>query len=111
MSKNVNQFDDMVYEDISSSSVVKKDSFAKTYSEGAFKHIDKVIKIISFFVSITTFFIFAGAAVVLVMIDKAFIAIAIGVGIFGILTSLILLFLIYGIGHIITQNKEILKRL
>lgn len=112
MSENTNRFDEMEFEDISSSSpVVKKESLSKVYSEGALKHIDKVIKAISFFVSIGTFLIFAGVAVLLVMMDKVFLAVAIGIGVFGILVSLILLFLIYGLGHIITQNKEILKRM
>ena len=107
-----NEAKEMVFEDISSSSPrVKKDKPSKVYAEGAFKNIDKVIKAISFLISIGTFLIFAGLAVLLAMFDSVFILISIGLAIFGIILSLILLFLIYGLGHIITQNKEILKRL
>ncbi len=103
---------DIVFEDISSSSPYsKKESIVEAYAEGAFKNIDKVIKVISFLISIATFLIFLGVAVVLALFDSVFILVSIGLAIFGILLSLILLFLIYGLGHIITQNKEILKRL
>ena len=107
-----NEANEMVFEDISSSSPYsKKKSAADVYAEGAFKNIDKVIKAISFLISIGTFLIFAGIALVLALFDSVFIILSIGLAIFGILFSLILLFLIYGLGHIITQNKEILKRL
>ena len=103
---------EMVFEDISSSSPRRKrESAAEVYAEGAFKNIDKVIKAISFLISIGTFLIFAGIAVVLALFDPIFTILSIGLAIFGILFSLILLFLIFGLGHIITQNKEILKRL
>ncbi len=107
-----NSENEMVFEDISSSSpYAKKVSAAEVYAEGAFKNIDKVIKAISFLISIGTFLIFAGIAVALAIFDPVFIILSIGLAIFGILFSLILLFLIYGLGHIITQNKEILRRL
>lgn len=102
----------MTFEDISSSTSVKKrKSASKEYGEGAFKNIDKVIKVISFLVSISTFLVSAVIAVVLALYDSVFLIISIGLLIFGILMALLLLFLIYGLGHIITQNKEILKRL
>ena len=50
--ENVNE---MVYEDISSSSAKQKSKLiiaSEAYGSGAFKHIDKVIKAISFIVSI-----------------------------------------------------------
>lgn len=107
-----NTENEIVFEDISSSSgKEKKESFVEEYTEGAFKNIDKVIKAISFLVSIGTFLVFAVIAAVLVIFDTVFLILAIGLLIFGILLSLMLLFLIYAIGHIITQNKEILKRL
>lgn len=102
----------MTFEDISSSSPKdKRKSASKEYGEGAFKNIDKVIKVISFLVSISTFLVSALIAVVLALYDSVFMIVSIGLLVFGILASLFLLFMIYAIGHIITQNKEILKRL
>lgn len=108
-----NEANKMVFEDIKSSSNQKKrkPNTVDAYAEGAFKNIDKVIKVISFLVSIATFLIFAGVAVLLALFDPIFTVLSIGIAIFGIILSLILLFLIYGLGHIITQNNEILKRL
>ncbi len=103
---------EIVYEDISSTSKkYKKQSAAEEYAEGAFKHIDKVVKAISFIVSIATFSVFAVIAVILYKIDSVFLILSVGLLIFGIVLSLILLFLIYALGHIITQNNDILKRL
>ena len=107
-----NTENEIIYEDISSSSKgIKKESFIEEYAESAFKNLDKVVKTISFLISISTFLIFAVIAVVLYMFDSVFLILSIGLLIFGILLSLILLFLIYALGHIITQNNEILKRL
>lgn len=113
-----NQENEFVFEDISSSTPVYKykekvEKAVKAvddYGEGAFKHIDKIIKVISFIVAIGIFLLFAAGAVVLYMLDKVFMLVAVGVLILGVVFSLISLFLIYAIGHIITQNKELLKR-
>lgn len=111
MGKNTNDF---VFEDISSSSpnLKKRVSVAnKEYGNGAMRHIDVVIKTISFIVAIIIAVVFFGLAAVLVMLDSSFKVIAIAVLVVGLVLSLITLFLIYGIGHIITQNKQILRRL
>ena len=55
--------------------------------------------------------IFSAAAAVLVMLDKIFAVIAVAVFIVGIILALISLFLIYAVGHLISQNNEIIKRL
>ncbi len=47
----------------------------------------------------------------LIMLDKIFAIVAVAVFILGIILSVISLFLIYAIGHLISQNNEILKRL
>ncbi len=116
---NINkQESDFVFEDISSSTptnkykqkVEKAVKAVDDYGEGAFAHIDKIIKLISFIVAIGIFLIFAAGAVVLFMLDKVFMLIAVGVLILGVVFALISLFIIYGIGHIITQNNELLKR-
>ena len=81
------------------------------YGNGAEKYIDKIIKVLAFVVALGILMIFAAVATILVIIDKFFMLIAIGIGILGLVISLICLFLIYGTGHIIAQNNEILKRL
>lgn len=114
-----NNTSDFIYEDISSSSTAYKyknklkkiPKAIDKYGDGAFTKIDKVIKIISFIVAISIVLVFAVIAVALFLIDKVFTLLAIGVLIIGIVLALISLFLIYGLGHIITQNNEILKRL
>lgn len=106
---------EVVYKDISSSSKKNKlkqaELAVKSYEDGAFRHIDKVIKAISFIVAIGIFLIFTAIAAVLVMLDQIFAMVAIGVFIFGIILALISLFLIFAIGHIVSLNKEILRRL
>lgn len=105
---------DFVFEDISSSSQSfksKVSSANKEYGNGAMRHIDGVIKAISFIVAIIIAVVFFGIAALLVMLDASFKIFAIAVLVVGLILSLITLFLIYGIGHIITQNKQILRRL
>lgn len=106
---------ELVYEDISSSTKKKKISelnyAVKSYENGALRHIDKVIKAISFIVAVGILLIFTALAVILVMLDKIFAAISVALFIGGIVIALISLFIIYGIGHAITLCKEILRRL
>ena len=104
-----------MFEDISSSSLPKTKNSLKAvsqnYGNGVFKHLDKIIKAISFIVSIGILLVFAAVAAVLVMLDKIFAVVAVVVFIVGIILSLMVLFLIYAVGHLISQNNEILKRL
>lgn len=106
---------DLIFEDISSSSrnnkLRKAELAVKSYEDGAFRHIDKVIKAISFIVAIGIFLLFTALAAVLVMLDQIFAMVSLGVFIFGIILSLISLFLIFALGQIVSLNKEILKRL
>ncbi|MGN0494426.1 MAG: hypothetical protein ACI4F7_12315 [Acutalibacteraceae bacterium] len=107
--------EDYMFEDISSSSVPKTKSSLKAatqnYGNGVFKHLDKIIKAISFIVALGILLIFAAAAVVLVMLDKIFAVVSVALFIVGIVLALISLFLIYAVGHLISQNNEIIKRL
>lgn len=107
--------EDLMFEDISSSSLPKTKSSLKAvsqnYGNGVFKHLDKIIKAISFIVSIGILLMFAAVAAVLVMLDKIFAVVAVAVLIVGIILSLMVLFLIYAVGHLISQNNEIIKRL
>ena len=107
--------EDLMFEDISSSSLPKTKSSLKAvsqnYGNGVFKHLDKIIKAISFIVSLGILLMFAAVAAVLVMLDKIFAVVAVVVFIVGIILSLMVLFLIYAVGHLISQNNEIIKRL
>ena len=107
--------EDFMFEDISSSSLPKTKNSLKAvsqnYGNGVFKHLDKIIKAISFIVSIGILLMFAAVAAVLVMLDKIFAVVAVAVLIVGIILSLMVLFLIYAVGHLISQNNEIIKRL
>ncbi len=84
---------------------------AKQYGNSAFKNIDRVIKIIAFVVAISFFALFFLGALVVFFIDKALIFLSCLMLLIGAAISLIFLFLIYGLGHLISQNNEILSRL
>ena len=107
--------EEFMFEDISSSTTPKSKNSLKAvtenYGNGVFKNLDKIIKAISFIVAIGILLIFAAVAVVLVMLDKIFAVVSVAVFIVGIIIALISLFLIYAIGHLISQNNEIIKRL
>ncbi len=110
-----NHNDDLLFEDISSSSLPKTKSSLKAvtqnYGNGVFKHLDKIIKAISFIVALGILLVFAAVAAVLIMLDKIFAIVAVAVFIVGIILAIIVLFLIYAMGHLISQNNEIIKRL
>ena len=104
-------YSDGGFEDISSSTVPKTKSSLKAvtenYGNGVFKHL----KAISFIVALMILLVFAAVAAVLIMLDKIFAVVAVGVFIVGIVLSIIILFLIYAVGHLISQNNEIIRRL
>ena len=108
-------YSDESFEDISSSTLPKTKSSLKAvtenYGNGVFKHLDKIIKAISFIVALMILLVFAAVAAVLIMLDKIFAIVAVGVFIVGIVLSITILFLIYAVGHLISQNNEIIKRL
>ena len=108
-------YSDESFEDISSSTIPKTKSSLKAvtenYGNGVFKHLDKIIKAISFIVALMILLVFAAVAAVLIMLDKIFAIVAVGVFIVGIVLSITILFLIYAVGHLISQNNEIIKRL
>ena len=115
-----NENDDM--EDISSTSASyrKKSEYAKSvkrtnpiadYSDKVYKNLGKVIKTIAFIIA---FFIIAVSFVLAFFLytsDKFLMAIALAVIIFGTAVAAVVLFLIYGLGQVLCQNTEILKRL
>ena len=84
---------------------------SKKKKKGTARHLDRIVKAIAFLVALVILLIFAAGAFILYKLDKSFGMIALCVLIAGVAFALIVLFLIYAIGHIITQNNEILKRL
>ena len=60
--------------------------------------------------AIAILLLFIAAAVILYVLDKMFMILSAVILAIGIVIALISLFLIYGLGHIITQNNEILKK-
>ena len=106
--------DSFVFEDISSSSPSHRKNLKKAannYGDGAMRHLDKIIKAISFVVALIVAAVFFLIAALIASLDPSFRFIALAVVVVGVIISLIFLFLIYGLGHIITQNKQILRRL
>ena len=109
------------YEDIYSSkpqTVIKEKAksvagavAAKKYTSAALSHMDKVVKAIAFLVAFGILLFFAAIAALLLVLDMAFLMISAAVMALGIIFALIALFLIYGMGQIISQNNEILKKL
>lgn len=71
--------------------------------------LDKIVKICSFVAAFGVLAFFGAIGAALIYLDKEFTTIAIGVFVVGTVISLITLFVIYGIGHIISQNNIILK--
>ena len=106
-----NNEQDMVFEDISSATKKPTVSITEEYAGKALSNIDKVLKTISFIVAIGVFIAFAAIAAVLAYLDSVFILVSVGILVVGTILSLILLFVIYGMGQIISQNNEIIKRI
>lgn len=114
MDENANS-EQLAFEDISSSSLPKSKASLKAvnqaYGNGIFKHLDKIIKTLAFLLSVLVLLVSAAAAFILFKIDKLFLVVSVAVMLVGILLSALTLFIIYAIGHVISQNNEILKRL
>ena len=70
-----------------------------------------MIKIIAFVVSIGVALLFLVAAAVVLILDKTLFFLSALILLFGFAIALIFLYLIYGLGLLISQNKEILRRL
>ena len=114
----------IIFEDISSSSpttvskVIKqttetvKDAAyiakkaADDYGEKGLKNIEKVIKTMSYVVSIAVFVLFLGVAGVVFFLDKSLIFLCALILVFGGGISLLFLYLIYGLGEVISQDRK-----
>ena len=108
---------EIIFEDIVSVSpqAAKKqkklEKFRKNDSNQSYKNLDKTIKKIAYIVSIAMFLLFIGIAGFIFFLDRALIFLSAVILVVGSGISLIFLYLIYGLGHIISQNEEILRRL
>lgn len=113
--------DDMI--DISSSSTPnnnkppkskkgKKENPVSVYGNSLFKNLGTIIKVISFIIAISLILLVLAVAFLLLKVfDSFFTPIAIGIVILGTIIAAFTFFIIYGIGHVICQNDEILRRL
>ncbi len=104
--------DDM--EDISSVSkeYIQKNTVPDSiYGKGMFKHLGGIIKAIAFMISFVVLIASFVLAYFLFSKDMLFMAISLAIIIFGTFLALIVLFLIYALGHIVHQNNEILKQI
>lgn len=93
--------------------ILKKSKYALSRIPDFFRiqNIDKILKVVSFVVSIAILLAFILIAVVLVLLDEIFMLVAVAVLILGLIVSLINLFILYGLGHILTQNDKIITSL
>lgn len=101
-------------EDIVSTSPAAKKSAKKANaknSKGIAKGLGVIIKGISFIVAFSVLAMFFAVAYFLYTKDPLFTAISIAVIIIGAIVATIVMFLIFGMGHIICQNNEIIKKL
>ncbi len=104
--------DDM--EDISSTSPAyrrKKSNYVSTYSQSIFKNLGNIIKAIAFIIAFAIIGVSFLLAYFFFSAEALYIAISAGIIIFGTVVAAITMFLIYGMGQVICQNDEILKRL
>lgn len=73
-------------------------------------NLGKIIKVISFVVAVAILLVFLAIGIVISMLDKFFIFIAVILFIMGVILAAISMFIIFGLGQIICQNDEILKK-
>lgn len=101
-------------EDIVSMSPQAKKAEKKTLKgsdKGISKGLAVTIKAISFLVALIVFALFLVVAYLLYTKDPLFAAVSLAIIIAGAIFSTIVMFLIYAIGQILSQNNEILKKI
>lgn len=81
------------------------------YGKLIYKNLGKTIKLIAYIVAIATLLAGVVAAVLIVKANTGFLAIGLGLILLFAALAFIEFFIIYGIGHLIDQNNEILKKL
>lgn len=108
---NTNQVTEM--EDISSTSEEfrAKKNPVMAYSNGLYKNLGNVIKVISFVVGFAIIILSLIIAFLLINKTAFGIMLALAVIIFGTIAAACVFFPLFGLGHILCQNNEILKKL
>ncbi|MBQ8204147.1 MAG: hypothetical protein IJZ75_07730 [Clostridia bacterium] len=81
------------------------------YGNAVANNLGLIIKTIAFVVAFAIIILTFLAAFLVFSKQPLYIAISLGIVILGTVIAAITLFLIYGLGHLIIQNNEILKRL
>ncbi|MCQ2454808.1 MAG: hypothetical protein MJ090_01500 [Clostridia bacterium] len=94
-----------------STAKTKAGEYVEEYENAIFKNIGNIIKFIAFVVCFTTIIISFVAAYFIFSFNALFMTIAAAIVLVGTIISVILLFIIYGLGHAICQNNEIISRL
>lgn len=90
--------------------LIKNEKDADTGSSG-FKSLGTIVKVIAFFVAFAVIGIHIFAAYLLFAFRPLYASICIIIVTFGLVLALIVLFLIYALGHTIDQNNEIIDLL
>jgi hypothetical protein len=111
MSKNDSPFEIITEPEEQEVSEQKPNLLTRITDSFRISNIDKIVKIISFIVSIADLLAFIAVAVLLYFIDTIFLVVSVAILILGLVISLINLFILYGMGHILTQNGEIIELL
>lgn len=118
MQENNNSNIPIEFEDIRSSSgtppqraVRQVKRSAELYGNGIFKHLGSIIKAISFMVAFGILGIALFVGYFLYSKDHTAIVISLCIVIAGLVFALITMFLIFGLGHVICQNNEIMRRI
>ena len=81
------------------------------YGKFLYRNLGKTIKFIAYLVAIVTLFIGVAAVLFIAKSYSEFMAVGFGLLLLFAVVAFIEFFIIYGIGHVIDQNNEILKRL
>lgn len=108
------EFEPVEMEDISSTSSEfrkQNDGPITVYGNGIAKNLGGIIKAIGFILAFVIIAVSFVIAYFLFSTEKFFMAISLAIIILGTVSGVIILFLIYGLGQIICQNNEILRRL
>ena len=96
---------------VKSKSVKIKKALKKIPLSTGFKCLGNIIKIIAFLVALAIIAVHALAAYILFAFRPLYLSICIAIVAFGFVLALIVLFLIYALGHSINQNNEIIALL
>ncbi len=81
------------------------------YGNSIANNLGLIIKAISFVTAFAIILIAFAIAFLVFSTQPLYIALSLGIVVVGTILAAIIMFLIYGLGHLIIQNNEIIKRL